>query len=61
MPLIMVGQNQQSAHAEARAEADFEINTKAELEIETILKHLENQNENILKILERLEGDKTSG
>ncbi len=52
MPLIMVGQNLQSNHSEARAEADFEINTKAELEIETILLHLENQNEMMLKILE---------
>ncbi len=55
MPLIMIGQNLQSAHAEKRAEADFEINTKAELEIETILKHLENQNEVIMKILDKLD------
>ena len=55
MPLIMIGQNLQSQHAEARAEADFEVNTKAELEIETILMHLENQNEIILKILNRLD------
>ncbi len=55
MPLIMIGQNLQSQHAEARAEADFEVNTKAELEIETILIHLENQNEIMLKILQHLE------
>ena len=55
MPLIMIGQNLQSDHAEVRAEADFEVNTKAEREIETILMHLENQNKIILKILERLE------
>jgi uncharacterized membrane protein len=55
MPLIMVGQNLQGRHAESRAEADFEINTKAELEIETILQHLENQNELILQILRHLE------
>jgi uncharacterized membrane protein len=41
MPLIMVGQNLQGRHAEARAEADFEVNTKAEREIEAILLHLE--------------------
>jgi len=56
MPLIMIGQNLQSAHAEMRAEDDFEINKKAESEIETILMHLENQNEMILKILDRLDG-----
>jgi uncharacterized membrane protein len=55
MPLIMVGQNLQSRHAEARAEADFEINTKAEMEIEVVLQHLEHQNQMILQILSRLE------
>jgi uncharacterized membrane protein len=56
MPLIMVGQNLQGRHAEARAEADFDVNTKAEREIETILLHLEAQNDLILKILRHLEG-----
>lgn len=60
MPLLMIGQNLQSKHAEARAEADFEINTKAGLEIETILKHLENQNEHLLNILNRLDNKSDS-
>jgi len=51
MPLLLIGQNLLGKHAEARAEAEYEIDTKAEKEIETILIHLENQNE----ILERLE------
>jgi uncharacterized membrane protein len=55
MPLIMIGQNLQSDHAEVRAEADFEVNTKAEREIETILMHLENQNKIIMEILEKIE------
>ncbi len=55
MPLIMVGQNLQGRHAEARAEADFEVNTKAEFEIETVLEHLENQNDLILEILGKIE------
>lgn len=61
MPLIMVGQNLQGRHAEMRAEADFEVNTKAEREIGAVLMHLENQNELILKILNHLEShqDKT--
>ncbi len=59
MPLIMIGQNLQGRHAEIRAESDFEINVKAEREIEAILLHLEQQNELILKILHNLEkGDK---
>jgi uncharacterized membrane protein len=59
MPLIMVGQNLQGRHAEKRAEGDFEVDTKAEREIEAILMHLENQNELILKILAQLEKGKT--
>ncbi|MDQ5968869.1 MAG: hypothetical protein QG579_26 [Patescibacteria group bacterium] len=55
MPLIMVGQNLQGRHSEARAEADYEVNTKAEREIETILAHLENQNDMMLEILEKIE------
>ena len=55
MPLIMIGQNLQGRHTEMRAEADYEVNTRAEREIETILQHLENQNDLILKILQRLE------
>jgi uncharacterized membrane protein len=57
MPLIMVGQNLQGRHSEARATADFDVNTQAEREIEAILQHLENQNELILKILHHLEKD----
>lgn len=54
MPLLLIGQNLQGKHAEARAEADFEVNTKAEREIETILEHLENQDELILTILKKV-------
>lgn len=55
MPLIMIGQNLQGRHAEAIAEADFEVNMKAEKEIETVLRHLESQDEVILNILHKLE------
>jgi uncharacterized membrane protein len=55
MPLIMIGQNLQGRHSELRAQADFEVNIKAEQEIEAVLTHLENQNELILQILSRLE------
>ena len=58
MPLLLVGQNLQGRHSEARAEADFEVNIQAEEEIETILLHLENQNDMILKILNQLETKK---
>jgi len=40
MPLIMVGQNLQSKHAEIRAETDFEVNLKAEKEIAEIKEEL---------------------
>jgi uncharacterized membrane protein len=55
MPLIMVGQNLQDRYAEIRAQADYEINQRAEKEIETMLEHHSSQNELLLEILRRLE------
>jgi uncharacterized membrane protein len=60
MPLIMIGQNLQGRHAEKRAESDFEVNIRAEKEIEVILLHLTHQNELIMKILAHIEKDKDS-
>lgn len=53
MPLIMVGQNVQGKHAELRAESDFETNVKAEREIETVLQHLELQNQMLIALMEK--------
>lgn len=55
MPLIMVGQNIQGKHADLRSEYDYETDKKAEKEIETILLHLERQEELIIQILKRIE------
>ena len=55
MPLIMVGQNLQGAHAEARAESKYETNVQAERETEAILLHLERQHDLILKIRDQFE------
>jgi len=62
MPLIMVGQNLLSRHAEYRAESEYEVNLKAEKEIEVILVHLEEQaarlerqGDLILQILKQLD------
>ena len=60
MPLIMIGQNLQGRHSDIRAESDFQVNVKAELEIEAILTHLENQNEIMLKIMKELQDRKPS-
>jgi uncharacterized membrane protein len=51
MPLIMVGQNVQGRHADLRAENDFEINCKAEREIELILQHLEEQQDLLVQLV----------
>jgi uncharacterized membrane protein len=51
----MIGQNIQSKHSELIAEEDFAINKKAEVEIETILLHLEKQNELIIQILKHIQ------
>lgn len=55
LPLLMIGQNIQGKHAELRAEHDFETDKKAEKEIETILYHLENQQNLMLRMLEKIE------
>src|ERR1041385_2106213 len=51
MPLIMVGQNIQGRHAEARAEHDLDVNIKAEQEIEVVLRHLERQTDMLIAML----------
>ncbi|MFA6999781.1 MAG: DUF1003 domain-containing protein [Candidatus Paceibacterota bacterium] len=55
LSVIMVGQNLQNKHSKARADANFDVNVKAELEVETILQHLENQNEKLEEISAKLE------
>jgi len=55
MPLIMVGQNVQSRHAEIRAELDFEINQKAEAEVLVILKSLEHNTDLIIQLMKHLD------
>jgi uncharacterized membrane protein len=54
MPLIMVGQNLQGLHSEARAQHDLDVNVKAEEEIEVILQHLESQNQILMKMVAKL-------
>ena len=60
MPLIMVGQNLLSRHAEARAERDLEVNQQAEAEIQLIFQHLEYQNGLLRALLEREANSATS-
>lgn len=55
LPLILVGQNLQSRHAELRAQHDYETNIKAEKEIEAILLHLEQQHEIMMEMEKRLQ------
>ena len=58
MPLIMIGQNLQNRHSEARAESDYEVNVKAEREIEAVLLHLERQATSIEQILKTMQNSK---
>jgi uncharacterized membrane protein len=48
-PVIMMSQNRQEAHDRIRAEHDYEVNLKAEIEIQQI-------NQKLDALLERLEG-----
>jgi uncharacterized membrane protein len=50
MPLLLVGQNLQGRHSEARAENDYLVNQKAFADTEKILKQLEAQAEQMLRI-----------
>lgn len=58
MPLIMLGQNIQARHSDLRAEADLDINMQAALENETILLHLEHQNQIMIEILDYIKHQK---
>ncbi len=55
MPLIMVGQNIQGKHAELRSAYDYEVDKKSEKTIQTILLHLENQEEILKDLQNRLD------
>lgn len=57
MPLIMVGQNIQGRHAEIRSDEEYKTTLTSYSDIEHILKHLNAQDEELLKqtkMLERL-------
>ncbi len=55
LPLIMVGQNIEGKFSEQRAQEDFEVNQKAEHEIEVVIAHLENQNELLLELARKID------
>lgn len=55
LPLIMVAQNIESRSADKRAEQDYEVNQKAEMEVSTILEHLENQNELLMELVHKID------
>lgn len=65
MPLIMVGQNLQARHSEARAEADYMVNQKAFSDTEAILARLSAQDQQMLEIVRLnhtiLEGLRSAG
>ena len=58
MPLIMIGKNLQGRHAELRAESDYEVNVRAEQEIERIIQRLDEQKALLESIRKQLEGSK---
>lgn len=60
LPLILVGQNLQGRHSELRAQHDYETNVRAEKEIESVLLHLEKQDQIMLSILRKIEAMESS-
>lgn len=58
MPLLLVGQNVLSRHAELLADNDYEVNLQTEREVEVILQHLEHQNRLLEKIVALMQAPK---
>lgn len=54
-PVVMMSQNRQAARDRLSAQLDYEVNYKAEQEIEVIMQHLAHQDELIGEIILRLE------
>jgi uncharacterized membrane protein len=54
-PIIMMSQNRQAAKDRLMAEQDYLVNTKAEEEVKAIMHHLEQQDEAMIDILQRME------
>jgi uncharacterized membrane protein len=55
LPIIMVGQNVLGHHAELLAEEQYNTTKKTYADIETIMKHLDDQDASILNIVQKLE------
>ena len=55
LPIIMVGQNVLGHHAELLAEEQYNTTKKTYADIESIMKHLDDQDALILEIVEKLE------
>jgi uncharacterized membrane protein len=49
MPLIMVGQNLQGRHSEARAEEEYKTVGKTFADLETVMRHLDAQDRELLR------------
>jgi uncharacterized membrane protein len=61
MPLIMVGQNIQSKHAELRSDEEYKTTLSSYHDLEAILKHLDAQDQQLLeqtKLIEQLMKEK---
>jgi uncharacterized membrane protein len=54
-PVVMMSQNRQSEKDRLSAQSDYEVNKKAEEEVEVILKHLAHQDKLLLDAIARIE------
>ena len=55
LPLIMIGQNIQSKHAELRADAIYDVSVKLDDEMDNIHQYLENNEEILKEILKKID------
>ena len=60
-PVVMMSQNRQSEKDRLTAQSDYEVNRKAEEEIEVIMKHLAHQDRLLLDAVARIEALHATG
>ena len=54
-PVVMMSQNRQAERDRLMAQSDFEVNQKAETEIQVVMEHLAHQDQLILDATARIE------
>ncbi|MHB1330859.1 MAG: DUF1003 domain-containing protein [Minisyncoccota bacterium] len=57
LPLVLIGQNLENRYANMRSEEEYQLNKHTDEEGKIVIAHMENQNELLLQILRKIEGN----